>query len=294
MTSRKLTLSENELLFELRKLTSQQLHEKLVSEASREREHLSEIVCHIYEIDRRKLYLKFNYSCLLDYLTSEMKYSKSSAMRRLDAARLLAQAPELAADLASGKLTLTQLSVVAHGLKQAKRETRKLEGERRQGQGGQTREGQGLLEFGSQGETGSAAELNVQKRKPVEISELLDRVKGNSAAETQFVVARTLNLEIKAFERKVVQRDESLRLEMTFSKDEAELLKEVKDILSHAMPGASFKEVIVASLKELRKRKNPAALKRTDVMRLAEPKSAAAIRRAVFRKDKCCQWEFEH
>lgn len=270
-----LTSYEINLLLDLRKMRSEELHAGLVKETTQERQLLSKIVCYIYEVDRRKLYLNFKCANLFDYLTRNMKYSAGSAQRRLDAARLLGEAPELAADLASGELTLNQVSMVAQGLKQARREAV------------------------SKGEKfTSTAEV---KR------DLLEKVKAQPNSQAQQVVAQTLNLEIKAFEKKVIQRDESLRLEITFSKEEAELLKEVRDLLSHVMPGASYKEVLVESLKEVKKKRvavvklKPKLEKVTSTLKVTAPKitevkkpSAAEVRRSVFRKDKSCRWKFDN
>ncbi len=257
MKKAKLTSVETETLDQLRNLTSERLHAELKIETSLERELLAKIVCYIYEVDRRKLYLKYDCASLFDYLVKEMKYSNASAQRRLDAARILADAPELANGLASGELTLSQVSIVAQGLKQAKRESSDFT---------------------------STAEV---KR------ELLESVKSQSTANAQQIVAQALNLEIKAVERKVVQRDESLRLEVTFSKEEAGLLKEVKDLLSHSQPGASYRDVLVAGLKELKRRRNPAEKVGRSASVGLKVTSAAEVRRSVFKRDKACQWKHD-
>lgn len=273
--NRKLASTEIDLLSQLRKLPSEKIDAGLRQETSSERELLSKIVCYIYEVDRRKLYLRYNCTSLFEYLTKEMKYSAGSAQRRLDAARLLGDAPEVVESLACGELTLSQVSIVAHGLKQAKRE---------------------------------ASTNGVQFTSTVEVKrELLAKVKSQPTAQAQQIVAKALNLEIKSFEKKVVQRDESLRLEITLSKEETELLNEVKDLFSHSHPGASYKEVLVASLKDVKKRKGsapklsvkklepkvvevkgPASVKASAEIKL----SIAEVRRSVFRNDKSCRWEF--
>ncbi len=259
---------------QLKKVSSEKIDAELRLETASERELLSKIVCYIYEVDRRKLYLRYNCTSLFEYLTKEMKYSAGSAQRRLDAARLLGDTPELVEGLASGDLTLSQISIVAHGLKQAKRE---------------------------------ASNSGAKFTSTVEVKrDLFSKVKSQATAGAQQIVAKTLNLEIRAFDKMVVQRDESLRLEITFSKEEVELLKEVKDLLSHSMPGASYKEVLVASLKELKKRKSASPQKKEGISQKLEVRASAVevkkfdhskssigeVRRSVFRKDKSCRWEF--
>jgi hypothetical protein len=240
----------------LRNLTSQQLHNELVRKVSREREVMAEVVECIHEVDRRKLYFKYNCTNLFDYLTRELKYSAGSAQRRIDAARLLT--PKLKEDLKSGAINLMQVAAIAQGLKQAKRET-----------------------------PGFTSTVEVKR-------DLLEKVKLEPAAQAQQVVAQALNLEIKTIEKKVIQRDESVRLEITLSKEEVELLKEVKDLLSHSLPGASYKEVLVEALKQLRKRKSSLKVIRRASSAKVSKDTGAEVRRSVFRKDKCCQWKFDN
>ena len=71
----------------LKKLTDQNLDIHLKELAVAEREILAEIILHIVEVARRKLYLTFGYSSLFDYLTQGIGYangidsSLSAAMR---------------------------------------------------------------------------------------------------------------------------------------------------------------------------------------------------------------------
>lgn len=286
----------------LQTLSNDQLHKNLVIKTATERQLTAEIVEYIHEVDRRRLYLRYDCSNILDYLVREMKYSKASAMRRLDAARLIGSNPEVVAQLSNGEINLSQVSLVAQGLKQAKREAN-VSGEK----------------------FFASAELKTQ---------LLNQVKSKPIPKAQAIVAQALNLEIKSFEKKVVQRDESVRLEITFTREEYELLQEMKDMLSNKIPGATNRDVLVEALKEFKRRKNPAReVKNSRVSSAAEPnsekldgqnlnianptnadsmnadsmnadlklerltteqKSFAEVRRSVFRKDKCCQWKYNN
>ncbi len=249
----------------LHTLSDDQLHKNLVKKTSTERQLTAEIVEYIYEVDRRRLYLKYDCSNILDYLTQEMKYSKTSAMRRLDAARLIGKNTEAMLQLSAGEINLSQISLVAQSLKQAKREAQ-VSGEK----------------------FSATAEMKTQ---------LLNQIKNEPIFKAQAIVAETLSLEIKSFEKKVVQRDESVRLEITFTKEEYELLQEMKSLISHKIPGATNKDIMVEALTELKRRKDPARqVKNSRVSSAAEPNlgSFAEVRRSVFRKDKCCQWRFNN
>src|SRR6476469_4288027 len=102
----------------LQKLSNEELDLNLKSLVLKEREILSSILEHICEIDRRKFYLKMAYSSLFDYLTKHLGYSAGSAQRRIDAARLLREVPELCEKLESGTLNLSQVSLVQKAIRQ--------------------------------------------------------------------------------------------------------------------------------------------------------------------------------
>ncbi len=79
------------------------LHERRVS---------VEILHHLKEIDVRKLYADLKWSSLFDYCVRELGYSESSAQRRIVAARLMGEMPEVGPKIETGALTLTNISQV--------------------------------------------------------------------------------------------------------------------------------------------------------------------------------------
>ncbi|CAN5537811.1 hypothetical protein BH10BDE1_BH10BDE1_18490 [soil metagenome] len=68
------------------------------------------ILHHLKEIDARKLYAEMNCDSLFTYCTNVLKYSESQAHRRITAARLLAQIPDLDKKIEDGILTLTNIA----------------------------------------------------------------------------------------------------------------------------------------------------------------------------------------
>ncbi|WPU66971.1 hypothetical protein [Peredibacter starrii] len=80
--------------------------------ASSERVVITKLLHHLKEIERRKLYHELNYSSLFAYCVRELGYSESGAQRRIVAARALAEMPEIEPKIESGKLTLTNISLV--------------------------------------------------------------------------------------------------------------------------------------------------------------------------------------
>lgn len=82
-----------------------------------ERSATTELLHHLKEIDKRKLYSDLKYSSLFDYCVRELGYSEGSAQRRIVAARMLEEIPEIETKIKTGKLTLTNISQVGQFFK---------------------------------------------------------------------------------------------------------------------------------------------------------------------------------
>lgn len=94
----------------LQHLTDQVLHADTLSLVARERELTTKVLHHLKEIDRRKLFSDHKCTSLFDYCVRLLGYSEASAQRRIIAARLLNDLPELEKKIEDGKLTLTNIS----------------------------------------------------------------------------------------------------------------------------------------------------------------------------------------
>jgi hypothetical protein len=77
---------------------------------SDERKINTQILWHLREIDRRKLYVEVKCNSLFDFCVKILKYSESQASRRVSGTRLLSDLPELSTHIEEGKLNLTQLN----------------------------------------------------------------------------------------------------------------------------------------------------------------------------------------
>lgn len=77
----------------------------------------TKILHHLKEIERRRLYSELGYSSLFDYTVKELGFSEPSAGRRINAARLLADIPEIEQKIESGELNLTNISSAAQTFK---------------------------------------------------------------------------------------------------------------------------------------------------------------------------------
>lgn len=148
---------------------------------------------------------------------------------------------------------------------------------------------------------------------PSEKRELISAIKGKDLRETQKIICQKLDVQLKAVERERFQKDESTRLEISFSKEDMQILKQIKDLLSHKNPSANWHDVMMATAEEYVQRNDPEAQKqkRTSKMEYAtsQPKQIkkslnqilpaqatsrrsipAATKRFIYQRDRCCQW----
>jgi hypothetical protein len=186
----------------LNKLSNQNLHLSLVSVCKSEREILSQAILHIVEVERRKLYLTFGFPSLFEYLTKNIGYSNGSAQRRIDAARLSFDAPEVIDKIESGELNLAQVSLLQKSIR----------------------------------------EVQVTSKHKVDAdtkSDLIEQLTNKSYAESEILVAQTLEIKPKEFAKEKHQSDESVRLEVTLSKAQWAKLVKMRELLSHSLPNGS-------------------------------------------------------
>jgi hypothetical protein len=104
----------------LKNLTDQILLENMKNLARYERGILTQILHHLREIEKRRLYSVLKYSSLFAYALGELKYSEAQADRRIRAMRLLRDLPEsesnqIETKINSGSLSLTNV-VLAQSL----------------------------------------------------------------------------------------------------------------------------------------------------------------------------------
>ena len=93
----------------------------------REREVTTQVLRHLAEIERRKLYCDvvggngLRYGSLFDYAVRELGYSEAAASRRIQAMRLVREIPELEAKIESGALNLSNICQVQGFFRDVKR-----------------------------------------------------------------------------------------------------------------------------------------------------------------------------
>jgi hypothetical protein len=93
-------LSDSELLVSTQNLVQE------------ERRLTTEVLWHIREVEKRRLFASRGYSSLFEYVVHELGYSEAAASRRINSMRLLKEIPQIEESLKSGSLNLSTVSAV--------------------------------------------------------------------------------------------------------------------------------------------------------------------------------------
>src|SRR6476661_7903953 len=96
---------------ELSKISNLELLEKTKALVLHERKVMREVLEHLEEIDRRKLYALEGYSSLFQYAETALGYTPNEAYTRISSMRLMRQLPEIKEKIEEGSLNITTLSL---------------------------------------------------------------------------------------------------------------------------------------------------------------------------------------
>ncbi|MBK7891596.1 MAG: HNH endonuclease [Bdellovibrionales bacterium] len=221
----------------------------------KERTLLADIIALLKEIDRRQVYLELGYPSLFEYLVSGVGYSEGAAQRRIDAARLMADLPDLHERVMRGTIKLNQAAMI----QKASREVLRLQ----------------------------RREVSVAEKR-----EILKRLEGQTHAESQKIVASFLSLPGRYETRQATQADGSVRIEVTLSREVYEKMIQAQEKLAHVLPTGDIGQFIEYLVEKAVKQK---ALRKEmddslEVMTAANVAVTPTLREQVRRRDKVCQY----
>lgn len=190
----------------LKTFSNDLLIERFVKLVRTERKITHLILECIAEIDRRELHLAMAYPSLFEYLTRVHGYSAGAAQRRISAARLLAEVPQLADKIEDGKLTLSQVALATQNIKLAEKKF--------------------------------AAPMSSDDKL-----ELLEKIESRSFAETQTILARELKIEAPSQERVQHHADGSITITMTLTQEQHRDWCRASELASHSLPNRKWAEI---------------------------------------------------
>jgi hypothetical protein len=96
----------------LEKLSNDELHRSAVRVAREEQELAIQVLDHLREVARRRLYSQLGFSSLFDYTVRALGFSEPAAAQRVQALRLTEAVPQARRDLETGKLSLSSAAAV--------------------------------------------------------------------------------------------------------------------------------------------------------------------------------------
>lgn len=112
------------------------------------------------------------------------------------------------------------------------------------------------LQTGSLNLTQVAELERVTRQMPIaKISEVIPKIENKNTRQTQQIIAHEFDLTAIQHESTRTQKDESVRLQITLTKEQYELFKKAGDLLSHIKPGATHAEVITMLAQKFVKQK---------------------------------------
>jgi hypothetical protein len=171
--------------------------QKIRSIVAREREALAELITELKNLDAINGYIDLGFNSLFDYLTKGIGYSAGAAQRRIDAARLAKDVPDLPEKLESGALDFHHITTVSKAVRQT-RKTKKISAQ--------------------------------------EKCEIIEKLQCESESKTKQMVAEFFDLEVIYETKQSVQKDSSVRVELTLSQELAQKIEQAQALVSHSVP----------------------------------------------------------
>ena len=233
---------------ELVKLKDGQLLEKFGILVRQEREAVTEVILHLSEIDRRKLYAAEGYSSLFSYCVEKYHYSESAAYRRIQTARIYPRFPEILKLLKEGKLNLVTLSLLEPHLDHI--------------------HGKALMDK-ALGKSKRAveellSELSLKKEKTQDIIRRLpikEVIVANSAQKHTTTGGSEKSVSQKepgaSLEMSKVQEIRRVKIEFVADEGVAKLIERAKELLRHKYPQGKLEDLVREAFELLLEKKDP-------------------------------------
>lgn len=93
-------------------LTDKTLLNDTIEYAKKEKHYSALVIKCIAEVGKRKAFVTLGYRSLYEFCLKELKFSEAQAMRRIEAAKIVNEIPEVQEKLQSGAVNLTQLNAL--------------------------------------------------------------------------------------------------------------------------------------------------------------------------------------
>lgn len=169
-----------------------------------------EMIEHIREVDRRRLYASLKYTSLYHYVTKDLGYSEREAYDRINAMRTIREMPSIESKVVEGRISLTALAQATSAIRAETKIAR--------------------TEHGT---------LPTKERK----MQLIEAVEGLSRREAQGTLQKLTGLDLTPKETFRAKGD-LFEIKMTIGPELNEKLKKLKGWLAHSNPDLSTSALI--------------------------------------------------
>ncbi len=223
----------------LKILKDQELVEKFGVLVGQEREIVSEVIQHLSEIDRRKLYAQEGYSSLFTYCCEKYHFSESEAFLRIQACRLSQAFPEVLKFLEEGKITLTTIKLISPYL---------------------TQENKGIILKSIDQKSTRQAEKVLATLFPQE-EEILDSIRKlpqetvSAQNLTRCATSTLSKIRAKGIIKPVTSK--RVKIELSASEEFAKKIQRAKELLRHKYPQGKLEDILNEALELLLEKKDP-------------------------------------
>jgi len=210
-------------------LSDRELLARMPTLVRAERTASAEVIAHLMEIDRRRLYLGEACSSLFAYCRERLGYSEDAALKRMRVARLALEVPAALDELRSGRIHLTGLFVLSRYV---------------------TPENADELLGEARGKSRSELEHLLARLFPrPDVAERIAPIAGLSAGG---VVVTGLGAGADEFRGRTEPLSASrYRVEFTASSEFCEKLERARELLSHSLPSGDLATLLERALDEL-------------------------------------------
>jgi hypothetical protein len=121
-------------------------------------------------------------------------------------------------------------------------------------------------------------------------AQVLDLMRGQNIENSRIIINEAFEIQVKKRESVRLQRDGSVRLNATFSKEEWEIITKAKELISHSVPSGEIAKVLTycAAFTVSKKDLSTSA---AEVKPRQSQGVSRASRRFVFKRDKTCRFQ---
>lgn len=225
-------------------MTNSEIDTQMSLRVKTERKVTREILELIQLAEHQRLPLELGFRDTYDWLIRGHGYSGGAANRRIQASRLLSELPEIACKVENGSVNLTTLWQAQKSIRAQQKSTGK--------------------------------KVTVLEKKAA-----LAKIEGKTSEVSERELNTLFPEGVKSGEKTIHKRDGGLGISIELTQEEAQELRRARELLSHAIPGASFGQVIARLAKDFNERKDPL---RKDLVTTPQRITTALKRRQVIQK----------